>query len=139
MADPQNNRRKFTLQLKYAIRAQPRIDKLPLFWTILNDGRVEKQEPDGREILASMKRAVMVDGEVRWHETCYCTPPLQHERSTVYDQFFSHIQIEPLRDPSMLKGESFWDYLRNYSNMESNEPAEASVATHIKYVPIRIL
>jgi hypothetical protein len=125
--------------MKYAIRAQPRIDKLPLFWTILNDGSVERQEPDGREILASMKRAVMVDGEVRWHETCYCTPPLQHERSTVYDKFFSHIQIEPLRDSSTWKGELFWDYLQEHSNTENDENSEAGVATHIKYVPIRIL
>jgi hypothetical protein len=125
--------------MKYAIRAQPRIDNLRLFWAILNDGSVEKQEPDGREILASMKRAIMVDGEVIWHETCHCTQPLQHERSTVYDKFFSHMQIEPLRDSATWKGESFWDYMREYSNVESDHRSEAGVTTQIKYVPIRIL
>jgi hypothetical protein len=125
--------------MKYAIRAQPRIDNIQFFWTILNDGSVEKQEPDGREILASMKRAVIVDGEVRWHETCYCTPPLQHERSTVYDQFFKHMQIEPLKDTRALKGDPFWEYLREYSSKERDQDSEASVTTGIKYVPIRIL
>jgi len=125
--------------MKYAIRAQPRIENLRLFWIILNDGSVEKQEPDGREILASMKRAVMVDGEVRWDEACYCTPPLQHERSTVYDQFFNHMQIEPLKDTPTVKGDPFWEFLREYSNKESDQNPEARVTTHIKHVPIRIL
>jgi hypothetical protein len=124
--------------MKYAVRAKPRIDKLPRLWTILNDGTVEQQEPDGREILASMRRAVIVDGEVKWFETCYCTPPLRHERSTVFDQFFTNLDIKPLTNLAPLGGERFWDYLQDYSNKTSDGSSEVT-ASQIKYVPIRIL
>lgn len=124
--------------MKYAVRAKPRIDNLPRFWAILNDGTIERQDPDGKEILASMKRAVIVNGEARWSETCYCTPPLRHERSTVYDQFFTNVEIKPLTNLAPLGGERFWDYLQDHSNKASDVSPEAT-ATQVKYVPIRIL
>ena len=47
----------------------------------LTDGSIEKQKPDGKEIVASMQRAVIDDEDfVRWSEVCYCPTPLQHER-----------------------------------------------------------
>jgi hypothetical protein len=124
--------------MKYAVRAKPRIDKLPRLWTILNDGTIEQQEPDGKEILASMRRAVIVDSEAKWSETCYCTPPLRHERSTVYDQFFTNMEIKPLTNLAPFGGERFWDYLQEYSNKTGNGSSEITVS-QIKYVPIRIL
>jgi hypothetical protein len=125
--------------MKYSVRARPRIEKLPRLWTILNNGTVEQQEPDGKEILASMKRAVIVDGEARWNETCYCTPPLRHERSTVYDEYFTGIEIKPLKNLAPLGGELFWDYLREYSSKASDASPEAVTTSQIRYVPIRIL
>jgi hypothetical protein len=124
--------------MKYSVRARPRIEKLPTLWIILNDGTVEQQEPDGKEILASMRRALIVEGEARWNETCYCTPPLLHER-LVYDQFFTDIEIEPLKNLAPLGGERFWDYLREYSNKVSDGSPEGITSSQVKYVPIRIL
>jgi hypothetical protein len=66
------------------------------FWDLLNDGTIEAQKPDGREIVSSMRRAVMNGDRVEWHETCYCSPPLRHERTTVYDQYFADMEIGPL-------------------------------------------
>ena len=43
----------------------------------LTDGTVAAQKPYGKEVVASMKRAVIdEDGVGRWSEGCYCpTPP----------------------------------------------------------------
>ncbi len=125
--------------MKYAVRAKPRIDKLPRLWAILNDGTIQRQEPDGIEILASMKRAVMVDGEARWNETCYCTPPLRHERSTVYNEFFTDIEAKPMTNLVRLGGQRFWDYLQEFSNKTSDGNYQGISTTQIKYVPIRII
>src|SRR6266567_1041108 len=82
----------------------------------LNNGTIESQEPDGEEIVASMKRAIMTVKGVEWDETCYCTPPLRHERLTVYDQFFEDMKVEPLTSPLHLHGGRFWDYMRDYAS-----------------------
>ena len=125
--------------MKYAVTAKPRTEKLSMLWTLLNDGTVEDQEPDGKEIVASMKRAVIVDGTAKWYQTCYCSPPLRHERSTVYDQFFTSMEIKPFKNLSPLGGARFWEYLEAQSNKDNNSSPEAMVATPIKYVPIRLL
>jgi len=42
------------------------------FHRLLTDGTIESQKPDGKEIVASMKRAKIDDsGIVRWSEVCY--------------------------------------------------------------------
>src|SRR5205809_629657 len=105
----------------------------------LNDNTIERQEPDGKEIVASMKRAVMTDNGVEWDETCYCTPPLRHERSSVYDQFFDHMKIEPVTSPLHLHGGRFWDYLRDHTSGSRSDGREVSTAYRARYVPIRIL
>lgn len=84
---------------------------MPKFWAILSDGTVAKQEPDGTEITSSMKRAVILADTVEWYETCYCNPPLKHERATIYDKFFTGMQIEPVNSAPTLKGQRFWKYL----------------------------
>lgn len=121
----------------YLVKAKPVVAEMPRLWTLLNDGTIEAREPDGREILASMRRAVMKNGKVEWHETCYCSPPLRHERATVYDQFFSEMEIGPLVPTTSLKGESFWHYLED-QNREKGQ-SQRDVAMNIsRYVPIRI-
>ena len=113
--------------------------ELASFWTALNNGSIERQEPDGKEIVASMKRAVMARNGVEWDETCYCTPPLRHERSTVYDQFFEHMKIEPLTSPQPLQGARFWDYLRDQTIGSKGGGREVSAVNQARYVPIRIV
>lgn len=122
----------------YSVRARPKTAELSRLWTLLNDGTVEKQEPDGREILASMKRALLKGGIVEWHETCFCNPPLDHERKTIYNQFFTEMDIRPQANTIVSGGDPFWQYLREHS-----KPGAASRAgtntTGLKHVPLRIL
>jgi hypothetical protein len=122
----------------YLIRARPIIAEMARFWDLLNDGTIETQEPDGREIVSSMRRAVMNGGRVEWHETCYCSPPLSHERATVYDQFFSDIEIGPLVATTPPEGESFWHYLEDWTRGKGNGHGEG-IASLARYVPVRIL
>jgi len=122
----------------YLVRARPKIAEMARFWNLLTHGTIEAQEPDGREIVSSMRRAVMNGGKVEWHETCYCSPPLRHERATVYDQFFSDIEIGPLVAPAHLEGESFWHYLEDW-NTEKGSGHEQGIASVARYVPVRIL
>lgn len=121
----------------YVVKARPIVTEMSRLWTILNDGTVESQEPDGREILASMRRAVMKNGKVEWQETCYCIPPLRHERATVYDPFFSDMEIRPLVGTEPLEGESFWRYLEGRNTEESIGHRDGVVSV-TKYVPVRI-
>ena len=125
--------------MRYAVTAQPRRDKLSRFWALLNDGTIESQEPDGKEIVASMKRAVIIDGKAKWDETCYCNPPLRHERSTVYDQFFTDIEVKPVRSLAPLGGVRFWDHLQEAANKEASASNEILAPSQIKYVPLRLL
>ena len=122
----------------YAIRARPRTSELGRFWELLNDGTIQSQEPDGREIIDSMKRAVINGDKVEWHETCYCTPPLRRERATVYDRFFDAMLIEPIEAPIHLDGQSFWDRLRD-SDKSQRATGGVNVLGRTMYVPLRIL
>ncbi|MFQ5913792.1 MAG: hypothetical protein ACE5JS_11470 [Nitrospinota bacterium] len=95
----------------YHVRGKFLDEKREEFFRILTDDTVQGQEPDGREIVASMRRAVRREGLVEWTETCYCAAPLAHERGTVYDRFFREIETEPIESAPPLEGESFWSYL----------------------------
>ena len=65
------------------------------FFVKLTDGTIEGQEPDGAEIVASMKRARITEpGLVAWYEKCFCATPLAHERETCYDLYFSDMTTE---------------------------------------------
>ena len=78
----------------------------------LNDGTIERQQPDGREIVASMRRAVVSDaGQVCWSELCYCDTPLEHERETVYDHHFDELQTEVVEAHQQQQGRPFFDFL----------------------------
>ena len=81
----------------------------------LMDGSLEQQKPDGQEILASMRRAVVRDdGWIVWNETCYCPTPLRHERETVYDSFFVEMSTEPVEEDAVEpEGPLFWARLQH--------------------------
>lgn len=123
---------------QYIVRARPIIAEMVKFWSLLNDGTIGAQEPDGNEIVASMRRAVMNGGKVEWSETCYCSPPLRHERATVYDKFFTDIEIGPPVAPALLEGESFWQYLDDWNKGKGSGQGHGIVSV-ARYVPVRIL
>jgi len=82
----------------------------------VSDGTIESQKPDGKEIVASMKRAKIDEaGIVRWSELCYCPTPLEHERATVYDRFFEDIETEEIDGQREFEGEDFMEYLARLS------------------------
>ena len=82
------------------------------FLSKLTDGTIEAQKPDGKEIVASMNRAVIdAEGIVRWSEVCYCPTPLEHERATVYDHCFSDLQTQEVADYAEFEGASFMKFL----------------------------
>ena len=78
----------------------------------LTDGTVARQKPYGREVVASMERAVIDDeGVVRWSEVCYCPTPLEQERANVYDQHFTAIETQEVEDYVQFEGEALMEYL----------------------------
>lgn len=97
----------------YHIRAKFREQTAAEFFARLTDGTIENQEPDGRELVASMNRAVVAkNGIIEWSEMCYCAPPLAHERATVLDAYFDEITVEPIDSYESYHGRAFIEYLR---------------------------
>jgi hypothetical protein len=91
----------------YTVQARLIPDTAAEFLCKLTDGTIENQKPDGKEIVASMQRAVIdEEGVVRWSEVCYCPTPLQHERATVYDDHFTDIETEEVNDYVEFEGEA---------------------------------
>jgi hypothetical protein len=92
------------------------------FYRKLADGTVAKQRPDGEEIVASMKRAVLTGpGVAAWYEMCFCPTPLAHERQTQYDFYFSDMITEEAESYGVIEGESLWSYMA--SKAEAAKPA----------------
>lgn len=82
------------------------------FYQKLTDGTIQNQKPDGQEIINSMKRAKITEpGIIQWSEMCFCSPPLKHERETVYNNFLADIQTEIIDDYKEFEGEPFFDFL----------------------------
>jgi hypothetical protein len=82
------------------------------FYLKLIDGTIENQKPDGQEIVHSMKRAKIIEPNViQWSEMCFCSPPLKHERETVYDRFFTNIETKVIDKYVEFEGEFFMDFL----------------------------
>ena len=101
----------------YLVTARFRIGTASLLLERLRDGTISQQHPDGLEIIDSMERAVISgDGFVRWTETCYCQPPLRHERRTVLDSHFTEINVTPATGEERLAGGSFMNFLVEESN-----------------------
>lgn len=103
----------------YAIKARYVEKVMPEFYRKLTDGTIFKQKPDGQEIVESMKRAkITAPNVIQWSETCYCSPPLKHERQTVYDHFLTDIETKVVDDYIEFEGEPFFDFLAK--RLESN-------------------
>ncbi len=96
----------------YKVRAKIIEDKIGEFYKRLTDGAIADQRPDGDEILASMKRAVLTKpGVAELYETCFCPSPLYHERTTQYDFYFSDMTTEEADDHGEVEGDSLWSYM----------------------------
>ncbi len=96
----------------YKAKARIIEDKISEFYLRLTDGTIGKQRPDGDEIVASMKRAVLTEaGLAEWYEMCLCPTPLRHERATQYDFYFTDLTTEEAHDYGEVEGESLWSYM----------------------------
>ena len=106
--------------MMYKVKATLIQSKAKEFLTHLQDGTIESQQPDGPEIVASMKRATL-DGEgwVNWTEVCYCSPPLAHERVTWLDTYFEKLETQPIEGYETFKGKPFMEHLRDLVDKES--------------------
>lgn len=118
----------------YHVKARPIPSTLKTFSTALKDGTIANQVPDGQEIVASMKRAVVSKDYVEWNENCFCSPPLHHERSTVYDQYFNDMQIETAKSNIRLQGESFWEKLA-YTTSQEESSSKVLQSKNLQYLP----
>ena len=100
--------------MEYRVKAKPIAEQLSAFYTVLTDGTVAKQQPDGAEIVSAMKSARITSvGIIEWYETCYCETPLKHERETVLDKYLAEIETELVQERSEISGESFWQFLED--------------------------
>lgn len=99
--------------MHYTVTAHFKPETAADFLRKLTDGTIENQKPDGKEIVASMKRAkIGEEGVVRWSEVCYCPTPLEHERATVYDLHFTDIETEVIEGHMEFEGEPFMEHLQ---------------------------
>ncbi len=99
----------------YKIKAKLKPETLKDFFTVLTDGSVASQKPDGATIIKAMQEAVMIDAQhIEWYEVCYCATPLKHERETVYDKYLSDFKTTMVYEvQDDIVGESFWVYLED--------------------------
>ena len=98
--------------MQYTVQASFNSNTAAEFHRLLTNGTIEGQKPDGKEIVASMKRAMIDEaGVVHWSEVCYCPTPLEHERATVYDRFFDDIETEEIDGQREFEGEEFMGHL----------------------------
>lgn len=105
----------------YSIKAKFIEKNMGQFFQKLVDGSIKNQKPDGEEILGSMKRAKIIEpGVIQWSELCFCLPPLKHERQTVYDKYFSNMEIKVIDDYVEFEGESFFDYLKGFGSLKDD-------------------
>lgn len=106
----------------YSVKARFSENKMPEFYHKLTDGTISSQKPDGMEIVDSMKRAKITEPNIiRWTETCYCTPPLKHERYTVYDNYLSEIDVRQVDDYMEFKGKPFIEYIEKLAKTAGDQ------------------
>jgi hypothetical protein len=100
----------------YSVKARYIEEKMKEFYQKLTDGTIENQKPDGQEIVNLMKRAKITEANViQWSEMCFCSPPLKHERETVYNQFLEDIETKVTDEYVEYEGELFMDFLSKQS------------------------
>jgi len=96
----------------YSIKARFIEEKTREFYQKLTDGTIKNQEPDGNEIIESMKRAkITAPNVIEWSEMCFCSTPLKHERETIYDNFLIDFKTTRIDDYVEYAGEFFMDFL----------------------------
>jgi hypothetical protein len=96
----------------YKVKAKIIEETIGEFYRKLADRTVAQQQPDGEEITASMKRAVLTaPGVAEWYEKCFCPTPLAHERQTQYDFYFTDMTTTEAERYGEIKGESLWAYM----------------------------
>ena len=82
------------------------------FYQKLTDGTIQDQKPDGQEIVNSMKRAKITSPKmIQWSEMCFCSPPLKHERETIYNNFLTDLETKTIDNYVEFDGASFFDFL----------------------------
>ncbi len=107
------------IPMLYAIKARYIEEKMSEFYQKLTDGTIQKQKPDGQEIINSMGRAKITESNIiEWCETCYCPTPLKHERQTIYDNFLADLETRIINDNIEFEGELFIDFLAKRNNNE---------------------
>jgi hypothetical protein len=100
----------------YSVKARYIEGKMKEFYQKLTNGTIQNQKPDGQEIVNSMKRAKITEPNgIQWSEMCFCSPPLKHERETVYNQFLTDMETKIIDDYVEHKGELFMDFLEKQS------------------------
>ncbi len=105
----------------YKVKAKVIDQKIGEFYRKLTDGTVGRQRPDGEEIVASMKRAVLTGpGVAEWYEMCFCVPPLNHERQTQYDFYFMDMTTELVEEHGEIQGASLWSYMASKADSAKN-------------------
>ena len=105
----------------YSIKAKYIEKRLAEFYQKLIDGTIQNQKPDGQEIVNSMKRAKIIKPNViQWSEMCFCSPPLKHERETVYNHYLTDIEIEIINAYVDFEGKSFYDFLKKIDNKKES-------------------
>ncbi len=96
----------------YSVKARFIEEKVSEFYQKLTDGTIQNQKPDGQEIVNSMKRAKITQpNTIQWSEMCFCSPPLKHERETIYDNFLTDMTTKIIDDYEEYDGELFIDFL----------------------------
>ena len=96
----------------YSVKARYIEEKMKWFYQKLTDATIQNQKPDGQEIVKSMKRAKITEPNViQWSEMCFCSPPLKHERKTVYDHFRVNMETKVIDEHVEYEGELFMDFL----------------------------
>lgn len=99
----------------YKIKAKFNYDKAQEYYQKLSDGTIKKQRPDGPEIVKAMNRATIdKNGDINWTELCYCQIPLYHERTTIYDTYFTAMKIEPIAAHTTFEGKAFIESIAIY-------------------------
>ena len=98
--------------MTYKVKAKLVDATIGEFYRKLADGTVAKQRPDGEEIIASMKRAVLTGpGVAEWYEMCFCSTTLHHERETQYDFYFTDMTTAEAEGYGEIQGASLWSYM----------------------------
>ena len=98
--------------MRYHVKATMLKEKMGEFYQKLSGGTFTGQKPDGREIVASIRKAIFTKPfVVEWRETCFCETPLAHERKTVNDQYFHDMEIIEINNDPEIDAQSFWEYL----------------------------